>query len=134
MPGGRPTKYTPELLKNAHEYVDNWEELGDVVPQLCGLAVHCGISEETVQEWKKHEDKKEFSALCACVMGMQKRELVNKGLSRATDASLSKLMLMKHGYSEKQEVDHQSTDRSMSPTRIEIVAPDIKPQGNSADA
>lgn len=55
---------------------------------------------------------------------MQQRVLINKGLSRKADASLSKLLLMKHGYSEKQEVDVSSSDGSMSPTRIELVAPD----------
>ncbi len=124
MAGGRPTKYTPELLKKAHEYVEKWETLGDVVPQLCGLAIHCGISEDTVQEWKKHDDKAEFSALCARVMGMQKRELVNKGLARTADSGLSKLMLMKHGYSDKQEIDMSSSDGSMKPQTIQLVAPD----------
>jgi hypothetical protein len=121
---GRPTKYTPELLEKAHEYLDRWEELGDYIPQLAGMALHCDISTETVQEWKKDSKKNEFSVLCARVLLMQQRVLINKGLSRKADASLSKLLLMKHGYSEKQEVDVSSSDGSMSPTRIELVAPD----------
>ena len=101
----RPTKYTPELLEKAREYVERWEALGDSVPMLCALAIHCDISEDTVHEWRKHEDKQEFSDLCARVMGKQKRGLVNGGLSRTLDSGLSKLMLNKHGITEKQEID-----------------------------
>jgi len=32
-------------------------------------------------------------------------------------------MMTKHGYSDKQELAHTSPDGSMSPTRIELVAP-----------
>lgn len=115
MKVGRPSKYTRELLTKAHEYVDGGWQQEDEIPQLVGLAEWCDISEETLHTWRKHKSKKEFSELCARVMGMQKRGLVNKGLRRDIDSSLSKLLLMKHGYSDKQEVDHRSEDGSMSP-------------------
>ena len=103
--GGRPTKYTPELLGKAREYVDSWESIGDSVPMLCAMAIHCDISEETLHEWRHHDDKEEFSELCARVMGKQKRGLINGGLSRKLDAGISKLMLNKHGISDKQEIE-----------------------------
>jgi len=116
MPRGRPSKYTPELLEKAREYADKWDDLGDVVPMLCGMAIHCDIAESTLQEWRGHEDKAEFSDLCARVFGKQKRSLINGGLGRTFDASLSKLLLNKHGISDKQDINHTSEDGSMSPT------------------
>jgi hypothetical protein len=123
--GGRPTKYGPEMLAKAQEYLARWKALGDVVPMLAGLCCHLEITKPTMQDWERDEDKPEFSAVCARVRVLQEQALINKGLSRESDASLSKLLLMKHGYSDRQEVDHRSEDGSMSPTRIEIVAPRI---------
>jgi hypothetical protein len=88
-----------------------------------GLVIYQYGGTQRVQEWKKDEDKEEFRVLCARVMSMQQKELINMGLSRKTDASLSKLLLMKHGFSDRQEVDLSSADGTMSPTKIEIVAP-----------
>ena len=112
---GRPSKYTPELLERATEYMDGaWKTEGDAIPMLCGLAVYCGITEKTVQEWKNDPEKQEFGELCARVMDDQKRSLINKGLTRESDASLSKLLLMKHGYSEKQDVDVTSKGKEIT--------------------
>jgi hypothetical protein len=110
----RPSKYTPELLEKAQDYLDNWQDLGDVVPVLCGLYIHCGITRETASQWAKEEDKKPFSDICARVRELQERELLSKGLSRKTDNSLTKLMLMRHGYSEKSEVDHTTNGENIT--------------------
>ena len=118
---GSPTKYTPEFIEKAEEYAEKWEELGDPVPMLCGLAVHCGVTKETVSRYrKKHDD---FDQLCARVMAEQEKVLLQKGLTRKHDNSLTKLMLMRHGYNERTQVDMTSSDGSMSPTKIEIVTP-----------
>ena len=122
MSGGRPTKYNDEVLAKAKEYLEAWEELGDYIPQLAGLSEHCQISETSRKKYEAENE--EFATVCARVRARQQRVLINKGLSRQSEASLSKLLLMKHGYSDRVEQDVKSSDGSMSPTRIEIVAPD----------
>lgn len=117
---GRPTKFNDEVLAKAKEYLEAWEELGDYIPQLAGLSEHCQISETSRKKYEKENE--EFATLCARVRARQQRVLINKGLSRESEASLSKLLLMKHGYSDRVEQDVKSSDGSMSPTRIEIVA------------
>jgi hypothetical protein len=106
--GGRPSKYTPELLQRARKYVDGaWQtEAGDVVPMECSLAEFCGISEKTLYEWKLDPDKSQFGEICARVFAMQKKWLINGGLNRSYDSGLAKLLLMKHGYSDRAEIDH----------------------------
>jgi len=120
-----PTKYTTELLEKAQEYLNTWETL-NAVPTIAGLAVHLNIAKQTLYEWEKEKEngKDAIADVCARVRVMQEQVLIDKGLTKKYDNSLTKLMLMKHGYSDRQEVDHKSTDGSMSPTRIEIVAPD----------
>lgn len=119
---GRPTKYCPEILAKAEEYLDTWQENGDAIPQLASLALHIGITPETVKQWKKEEDKEAFSLICARVMAAQQKELINMGLTRKYDNSLTKLLLMKHGYSDRQEVDMTSSDGSMSPSEDALKA------------
>ena len=54
----------------------------------------------------------------------QERSLVRGGLEGKYNPAITKMMLTKHGYSDKVEQDLTSSDGSMSPTRIEITAPD----------
>lgn len=60
----------------------------------------------------------------------QEVELINKGLKGEFNASIAKLMLANHGYSEKQTLDHQSMGNSIiaksKPMRIELVSPPSK--------
>ena len=126
-PVGRPTKYSPAILTAAREYCENWKELGDVIPMICGMANYIGIAKPTLEAWEKEDGKAEFSALCARVRAEQEQVLINKGLSRAADASLSKLLLRKHGYSDGQEIDHTTLGEKITQPRIIIGA---QAQGN----
>lgn len=115
MAGGRPTKYTPELLEKANDYVDGAWELEDAVPMIVGLALHCNISKETVYAWAKEDDKKEFSDIAKTVEQMQERYLAKGGLSNTMNANITKLLLSKHGYSDKQEIDHTTDGEKIAP-------------------
>jgi hypothetical protein len=124
-PVGRPSEYTPEKLALARMYLEGgWQEQGDAVPQIAGLALAMGIERQTVYAWAKHEDKPEFLYIFTRVQALQERGLINNGLRGDFNPAIAKMMLTKHGYSDKHEVDNTSSDGSMSPTRIEITAPD----------
>jgi hypothetical protein len=122
-PGGRPTKYTPELIEKAYDYLENWDQTIDKVPMRAGLAVHCGISRDTVYAWEKDKEKQEFSDIVKKIDAMQERELAARGLGKEFDSSITKLLLSKHGYTDKIGLDHSSTDGTMKPQVIELVAP-----------
>ena len=109
MAMGRPTLYSEEMVEKALEYLVTYKEQGDVVPQIAGLAIHLKVSRDTVYDWAKQEDKADFSYIVAEVLSAQERGLVNGGLNQDFNASMSKLMLAKHGYSEKQEIDVKDT-------------------------
>lgn len=109
MPAGRRSIYSDEIVEKAAEYLLTYKELGDAVPQIAGLAIHVGINRDTVYEWAKHEDKSEFSDIVGEVLIAQERSLMNGGLKQDFNASITKLLLNKHGYSEKQEIDVKDT-------------------------
>lgn len=114
---GRPSTYSEEKLELAKGYLDGgWEEEGDSVPQIAGLAIAMGISRETAYEWATHEDKAAYSDIFTRVKALQERRLVNRGLSGDFNPAITKMMLTKHGYSDKLEQSHTSPDGSMTPT------------------
>lgn len=115
----RPTDYSQELLDKALDYAENFESYGDVVPTVAGMACEIGVSRETIYAWSKQDDKREFSDILTRVMEFQERKLVNGGLAGGFNPAVTKMMLTKHGYSDKQEVDH--TTRGEAINRIERV-------------
>lgn len=113
--GGRPSEYTDEKVALARMYLEGgWEEQGDAVPQIAGLALAMGITRETARVWSKDEEKQEFSVIFTRVQAIQERKLINRGLSGEFNPAITKMMLTKHGYSDKQEIDHTSLGESMS--------------------
>lgn len=120
---GRPTKYTPELLAKAREYLEVWHT-EDPVPTVVGLALYIGANKKTCYEWIKDSDKAEFSDILAEVEQTQEQMLVRGGISGAFNAPITKMMMTKHGYSDKVEQAHTSPDGSMAtPTTIVLTGP-----------
>lgn len=98
----RPTEFNDELLNKARQYLANLPE-DEVVHSIEGLALFVGIARSTVYEWQKNFS--EFSDIVDEVLAKQAKKLANSGLDNKFNASITKLMLTKHGYSDKQEVD-----------------------------
>jgi len=120
MPAGRPTYYTPELVAKAWEYANGgWIVAGDPVPSVAGLACEIGVRRETCHAWAKDETK-EFSNILGVIAENQERQLVKNGLLGEFSSPITKMMMTKHGYSDKLEQDHTSSDGSLRPTTIII--------------
>lgn len=98
---GRPTKYTEELLEKAREYVYSYEEHGHAFPSDIGLSVVLDIHSSTLYEWAKDDSKTEFSEILDKINKHQQLVAWNKGLNGDYNANLVKLLLGKHGYSDK---------------------------------
>ena len=118
MAGGRPTKYNEEIQAKADEYLETWED-NQTVPTVAGLSLHIGTPKSTMYDWAKVNDK--FSDTLWILQAIQELNLVNKSLKNEINAQISKLMLANHDYSERQEIDHTSSDESMKPTVVTLV-------------
>ncbi len=104
----RPTIYTEELLAKAEDYLENCP---DVVHTVVGLCLHINISKSTAYKWME-EDKQAFSDIVDTVTALQEKKLVTNGLTNEFNASITKLMLTKHGYTDK--VESTNTNIEMS--------------------
>ncbi len=101
MAGGRPTKYGPDMLLAAKDYLENWESTGDMIPNVAGLACELGVCIRTIHNWSAEHD--EFMHITRGMMSAQERKLLSGGLSGDFNPNITKLILGKHGYSDKQD-------------------------------
>lgn len=110
MSAGRPTEYSDEMLPKIRHYIDNFSEYGDKAPSIVGLCRVLKRGRSTLYEWSKDSDKGGFSDMFAEIGEEQERVVVNGGLSGDMNSTIAKLMLAKHGYSDKQETQLTGKD------------------------
>lgn len=142
---GRPRKFeTPDALWEAcveyFEWVESnplWEHKvfsfqGDIVESsipkmramtLAGLSLFIGISDET---WRNYGSKPEYSDFFGVVSRVEKIIYEQKFTGAAADMLNANIIARDLGLADKQDLSHRSPDGSMTPSRIEIVAPSPK--------
>lgn len=99
---GRPSKYNDEVLKCADAYLKGaYKTQGNAIPSIAGLAFALGVSRECIYEWGRVHP--EFSDILAAVATAQEMLLLDGGLTSKFNSVITKLMLTKHGYTDKQE-------------------------------
>ena len=81
MPAGRPTLLTPELIQNAHDYIDNdvWVKSGHVIPSVMGLIEVLNITNSTIYRWID-EGNTELKEILETIKEKQHQLLIEKGL------------------------------------------------------
>lgn len=131
-PGGRPLTYTSDMITKTEEYLsqcvdevenyhktrgkrsDSYERIVNVrLPTIEGLAVHLGISRDTVYDWEKNYEG--FSDILAILRATQADALINNGLSGNYNPTIAKVLLTKHGY--REGIDQTTNDKDI-PTPI----------------
>ena len=110
---GRPSELAECLIKAEEYLLGGYETFGDVVPSVAGLACYLGKHKASMYNYA--EQSTEFFDTLEAIKTVQENKLLNGGLTGSFNSTIAKLMLSNHGYSEKQEIDHQSSDGSMPP-------------------
>lgn len=123
---GRPSKYKgKETIALAEEYIKECEdEIVNVIessnsktgrerfvtkikvnlPKAEGLALKLDVSRDTLYEWAG--EHKKFSDILERVNQLQANRVIDRSLSGDYNPTIAKLLLGKHGYHDKQEVEH----------------------------
>lgn len=134
---GRPTEYGQEILEKAQQYLDKCkdEEVQQTIglsakgtelyknklkvqlPSIEGLARYLAVHRDTLYEWAKLHP--EFSDILEAVRAEQAQRLINNGLSGDYNPTITKLMLTKHGYSDKSEL----TGKDGEPLQVSWLSP-----------
>lgn len=100
----RPSEYTQEIVDMARQYITMYESYEHAIPSIAGLSIVLKKHRDTLYEWAKHEDKKEFSDILDELLANQEQILISKGLKGEFNSNICKLALGKHGYSDKQQL------------------------------
>ena len=104
MPAGRPPTYQAETMcALVREYTENFADYDDVIPQIAGLRKIIPVSVSTLYRWE--EQHPEFREVLEDLRNAQHNVLVNKGLDGTFNAPITKLILHKHGHSDKTETE-----------------------------
>jgi hypothetical protein len=123
MGAGRPTDYNDQVLKDSFGYIQSCEDsyitVGEAVikkvsvPTIEGLAMYLEVSRSTIYTWQKEHP--EFLDIIETLLQKQITALINNGLAGNYNSTIAKVLLAKHGYTDKQEID-QKTEHSGSIT------------------
>ena len=101
--GGRPTKLTDELIVKAEEYIYDFRSNDDIVPSVAGLACYLDVARSTLYKYEGESER--FSDILERIGQKQEKMLINGGLMGDFNAPITKMMMTKHGYSDKQETE-----------------------------
>lgn len=117
MAMGRPQTYSEEYVKKAEEYLLSCKDF-DIerqttrgnetvtrvkVPTKGGLAIYLGVNRDTLYDWSQKYEM--FSDVMEKIAAEQEDRLINNGLAGTYNPTISKVLLTKHGYTEKIETD-----------------------------
>jgi len=101
-PGGRPTKYKPDVFKKIEAYMQMCGKEQMALPSIEGLAVYLDITSETIRQWAKKY--REFSLTIKKIVDKQKIQLMNDGMygGKEINAAVAIFLLkVNHGMNEK---------------------------------
>lgn len=98
---GRPSVYTPELLEKAKAYL-NKSKGERYFPSVAELSLVLDIARSSV--YKIAQEHEEFSDILEKILAEQERKLIENGLLGEYNPQITKLVLGKHGYTDKQDL------------------------------
>ncbi len=105
-PGGRPSKYTPEIIEEINKYLEEATPENMSIPTIEGIALRLKISRDSLYEWAKQY--KEFSDTLEKLKMMQKEALIKTGIfggKEINQAIVALLLKVNHDMIEMNRTD-----------------------------
>jgi hypothetical protein len=113
----RSSEFDDHILPMVDDYLESYE---GQIPTIAGLSLHLDVSRSTIYRWADMESHPEglvddeiYSQLrhkLEKLKAMAEQKLIGKGLTGDFNPAITKLMLTKHGYSDKQQTELTGAD------------------------
>ena len=119
----RPTKLTKAIITKAKEYEQDWRLIdGSPVPTKEGMALHLDVARSTLYVWIE-DDTPLGRSFQTSLSGqwLKGRTLIAHSLDGTFNSTISKMMLSKHDYVEKQQTDVTSDGKALAPVLVKFV-------------
>lgn len=103
---GRPTKYNPDMIIEATDYIDSCGREAMELPTITGLALRLGVDDERISEWAK--EYPEFHATVKALKAKQQDQLMNDGMYGGKEVNSTMaifLLKVNHGMVETTHTD-----------------------------
>ena len=111
------TTLNEDVLKKAQSFLDGeWKDYMDLFPTIEALSIHLDKSKKTIERWaysthdheiKKDERHAKFAEIVDRIRALQALKLIKNGLNNSYNPFIAKLLLTKHGYSDKIETENR---------------------------
>ena len=118
---GRPSKYTPEVIRKAEEYLTTWQDYGHKIPSVAGLSQLIDVSRERIAIWGQDKNKTEFSRILKKLQAIQESKLLDNGLDGTFNSAITKLCLSKHGYHDNPQANQGNSGITVQVNRGGVV-------------
>lgn len=121
---GRPTKWKgEETLDAISHYIDTFHtkhnEQFPSIAGLCSNVLDCG--KETLMVWIRDNKSEELNYQIQRLLAKQEVLLLNSGITGEFNSAITKLLLTKHGYTDKVEAIGFEGSRQQQPISITFV-------------
>lgn len=130
MKAGRPTDYDEDMVQAVYDYLESYEGMGHVVPTIAGLSRVMKVSRDTIWRWSKDENKSQFSDAIAELEAEQELKTISGSMTGDYNATISKLILTKHGYSDKTQQEVSGPNGGAVKTESTWVIQPVKVKGD----
>lgn len=90
-----------ETAKGVKAYIGACKA-NSLLPTVEGLAVQLQVARSTIYKWA--DDHPAFSGILELLLSQQAARLIQNGVTGAYNSTITKLMLTKHGYSDKSDI------------------------------
>jgi hypothetical protein len=117
------TLFKPDMIGKARNYIADHVSFDDPVPTVAGLACVLGVTRKTLYAWAKDPSKVGVSYILEELAQKQERVLIAKGLLGDFNSPITKMMLTKHGYSDRVDTDVTTNGKDM-PSVVQYRLPD----------
>lgn len=129
MAGGRPQEYHDGIPNEVTKYVKECHKK-HYLPTIEGLAVHLGFWRKTLYDWADPNSERfhpEFCDIFEQLKAAQASQLIQNGLKGEYNSTITKLMLTKHNYMDKQDIT--SDEKPIAPLLVRFL--DANADGDS---
>ena len=108
-----------KALEYIEQFINGYRITQDLLPTVAGLAAHLYCSKKTIYNWTKKDS--DFADTIERLEQMQEVALISNGLAGNYNPTIAKLILGKHGYSDRVDSNIGVVQGDVEAIKVEFI-------------